>query len=575
MTRPDTNAVVENSGQAPGTGLPAHRSGKETMNKMRVRRAVGLASVGVLAAGLTVALPATSAHAAIDERPAALGAAWLAAQPVDGLVTVKSDWEGTVSEFTDQGLSLDVAFALDAVGGHDAVVTQIRDAVAAEVAAGRYIQGDEFDWEAPYEFKQVGHYSGATAKTLAAAVELGGAPTAFGGVDLVDRLEERVTTSGRLQDDSFFGDYANVIGQSFAVRGLNQTDSTAADAVTDFLLTQQCDNGGFRLDFDRDFPSAPGKDTACTDGGQADPDATSHALSALNSLDAPSADVLEALASGVAYLLSIQHVDGSFGGGTSTEGANANSTGLAGLALGKVGEGEAATAAAVWVRSHQLSGVDACEPGSGADAGAIAYNDTDLSTAAADGIGEFERGVFVRAAAQALPLLAIAPGAEADLALTGPSKHVAAGSVTEVTVAGLAPGERACVVGGKQAVTVTGDGTAAVTLPAGTGVRTLTLATADHDTSTTVSVLGKTKLTIKAKKAKVKKGKKNTIKVAGLVAGEKVKLKLRGKKVAAGKANAKGRFTVKIKVGKKTGKAKVKATGAFKNRKGTTSFRVR
>ena len=129
----------------------------------QVRRAVALAGAGALAAGLTLALPITAAHAATDARPAALGATWLAAQPVDGLVTVKSEFNGQVSEFVDQGLSIDVALALKAAGGQDVTVTEIRDAVAAEVAAGRYIQGDEYGFTEPFDFVQVGHYAGATA----------------------------------------------------------------------------------------------------------------------------------------------------------------------------------------------------------------------------------------------------------------------------------------------------------------------------------------------------------------------------------------------------------------------------
>ncbi|WP_110206067.1 prenyltransferase/squalene oxidase repeat-containing protein [Nocardioides daejeonensis] len=534
----------------------------------QVRRAVALAGAGALAAGLTLALPITAAHAATDARPAALGATWLAAQPVDGLVTVKSEFNGQVSEFVDQGLSIDVALALKAAGGQDATVTEIRDAVAAEVAAGRYIQGDEYGFTEPFDFVQVGHYAGATAKTLTAATELGADPRDFGGVDLVAALEARVTASGRIADDSSYGDYANVVGQSFAVRGLGATDSTATAAVTDFLLLQQCDNGGFRLNFNS-------QDAGCTDPAEATTDATSGALKALDSLDSSDPDVVAAIEEGTDYLLDLQKTDGSFGGGATTEGANANSTGLAGSVLAELGEDEAATRAAIWVRAHQLTGIDACEPGTGAEAGAIAYNDDDLTAAAQDGIGDLERGIYVRSAAQALPLLTLAPAAEGTLGVQGKNGYLAGGSRTAVTLTGVAAGERVCVVGGKAAVTATGPGTATVTLPASTGVRTLTLVTADDSAETTVSVLGKAKLKVKAAKAAVKKGKKNKVTVTGLAAGEKVKLKLGKKAVAKGTANAKGTFKAKVKAPKKAGKVKLQATGQFANRKGATTFRVR
>ncbi|WP_235734882.1 prenyltransferase/squalene oxidase repeat-containing protein, partial [Nocardioides alcanivorans] len=455
------------------------------MKTMHVRRAIGLAGAGVLAAGLTVALPMGAAQAEPDPQPAATGATWLATQPVDGLINVKNEYDGEVFEGVDQGLSLDVAFALNAVGGQGDTVTEILDAVAGEVEAGKYIQGDEYDWQEPYDFQQVGYYSGATAKTLTAAVELGGDPTSFGGVDLVDRLEELVTPSGRIEDDSFFGDYANVIGQSFAVRGLqgagDDASAAVADAVTEFLVLQQCDNGGFRLNFN-------GADAGCTDDADADPDATSNALVALSSIETPDAEVEAALADGTDYLLDIQKADGSFGGGTSTEESNSNSTGLAGSALAALGETEAATDAAAWVRAHQLTGLTTCEAGIGADAGAIAYNDADAAAAAKDGIGDLERGVFVRAAAQALPVLTLTPAAVGDLAVKGKAGFIQAGSATKVTVTGLAAGERACLTGGKAAVVVTGSGSATVTAKAGTGVRTLTLVTAgDATAQTTVS----------------------------------------------------------------------------------------
>ena len=87
--------------------------------------------------------------------------------------------------------------------------------------------------------------------------------------------------------------------------------------------------------------------------------------------------------------------------------------------------------------------------------------------------------------------------------------------------------------------------------------------------------LGTAELSVKSAKAQVKRNKRVKVTVKGLAAGEKVTLKVAGKKAAAGKAGAKGTFTAKVKVGRKTGKAKLKAVGQFKNRSGATTVKVK
>ena len=65
---------------------------------------------------------------------------------------------------------------------------------------------------------------GAKAATFARVA--GANPTSYGGVNLVTRLEERVSATapivGRIEDRSSFGDYANTLGQSYAVRALTE-----------------------------------------------------------------------------------------------------------------------------------------------------------------------------------------------------------------------------------------------------------------------------------------------------------------------------------------------------------------
>ncbi len=84
---------------------------------------------------------------------------------------------------------------------------------------------------------------------------------------------------------------------------------------------------------------------------------------------------------------------------------------------------------------------------------------------------------------------------------------------------------------------------------------------------------------MKAKKKKVEKGDRQTIKVKGLEAGERVVVRIRDKKVGSGVAKADGTFKAKVTIKKKLarpGRPKVVVTGEFKDlRKGTTYFRVR
>lgn len=498
----------------------------------RVRRALSLVGAGALTAGLTVALPAGAAHAATDPAPAAAGVAWLAAQRGDDGLLGASDVTST----------MDFAVGLVRTEQSPELVDELRaavDEVLAETIG------------APQDVNNNTKVAAATA-----FYSYVGDPRDASGVDLVSRLESHVDDATGQLTTAWGVDYFN---QSSAVLALDRSESHEAAAATEFLLDGRCADSGWGYD----------DGTAC----HPDADTTAVALIALSEqLD--DERVAAETAEAAAWLKTQQAADGSFGHTDFTP-YNANSTGLAGWALAQLGEADAARAAAVWVRAHQLTGVGPCEQAASSDAGAIAHNDADLAAAARDGIADFERSIFVRAAAQALPVLALAPAAEGELSLVGARGFVRAGSATKVTVTGVAPGERACLTGGKAAVTVTGSGQATVTTKAGTGVRTLTLATADGSATTTVSVLGKAKLKVKAAKKTVTKGKKVKVTVTGLAASEKVKVQLRGKKVAKGKANAKGKFAAKVKVGKKTGKAKLTAVGQFANRKGSAKIRVR
>ena len=121
-------------------------------------------------------------------------------------------------------------------------------------------------------------------------------PIDYGGANLVARLEERTADvpadptkepqaaafAGRIFDKSEFGNFANVVGQSYAVRELSLARSAEAAPARDFLLKQQCASGAFRLNFDK--ANVPNQ--SCTEGvvgSEADPDAT--ALAAINLIE--------------------------------------------------------------------------------------------------------------------------------------------------------------------------------------------------------------------------------------------------------------------------------------------------
>src|SRR3954465_637418 len=290
---------------------PAVCSGKETMHHSSLRRAGALLASGAVAvAGLTLGVPgAASAAAPVQTAQVQGGAQWLRSQLTRGVVH-----NPNFGGFDDLGLTVDFGLAMEAVG-EERDVTAIASTISRPANLGSYIgTGAE-------------KYAGATAKALLLAQAAGGTGRSFGGVALADRLQSLVgtqgATAGRIADQSAFGDFANVLGQSYAVSSLDAAGSPSASSATGFLVQQQCAAGWFRL-----FLSDPTAADQSCDGAAdatADVDATAVALMAL----LPQADdptVADDVAEAVAWLLSQQAANGSFGGGTPPEGANTNST---------------------------------------------------------------------------------------------------------------------------------------------------------------------------------------------------------------------------------------------------------
>jgi hypothetical protein len=292
----------------------------------------------------------------------------------------------------DYGLGVDVALALHAVDAEGDTVQAVSDQLAKHVT----------DYTSPGYGTVTS--AGSTAKAVVLAQAVGADPTSYGGQDLVTQLEDTVAdkgpAAGRIQDvldrhEANAADYANVVGQAYAVTALDAAQSDEAGAATDYLLAQQCKDGWFRLDFTKDVGAA---DQSCDGDPSSKPDldATAFAVRALAADD--SSEVAAHVDSAVAWLQQQQAEDGSFGAAT----PNSNSTGLAGTVLADAGETAAAEKAAGWVFGHQLADCPQVDP---SDVGAIAYDDAALQAAEKKGITTKSSDQFRRASSEALPAL--------------------------------------------------------------------------------------------------------------------------------------------------------------------------
>lgn len=519
-------------------------------------RRLGAALVApAIATGMLVAAPAAQAA---PNSYAYSAARWLSDQLTDGVV------HNEQYQFDDLGLSLDIFFALKDLDTRPADRSKIIAALAANPSA--YVGSGQ------------NVYAGATGKLASAVQQANGTSSAtVGGIDLIDRAEGRVVTTGpatgRANDafdpaDEYGGDYSNTIGQSWVVRALATADSELADETVGYLLAQQCGDGSFRGTL-ADAPCTTGNGTI---------DATAFALQALVVAKAKGqANLQDDIDDAVKWLLTQQSADGSF---LNDGGANTNSTGLAAATLKAAGQTGAAGSAASWIVSHQVTDAAAEDSALANELGAIAFDQTALSAAKGAGITVTTRDQWIRASAQA------AVGIDAQLpkgsvAVSAPTGFIAAGSTIAVSATGLSANEKftAEIVGSK-AVSGTANGTgvatANITLPGGTADRTVTVtgSRATRTGSTTVKVLGAKKLSISAKSS-IKKGKKQSIKISGLVAGEKVTIYVSNKRIKTATARTGGTYTLSFKPTGKAGKKTVKVVGQFTNRNGSKSFKVK
>jgi len=347
----------------------------------RARRTVG--AVAFLILGLALGLPAaataattaaTTGNAAAaapgtTTDPAKAAAGYLARQLVDGTHYV-FDFDGTTPDF---GLTADGVFGMAAARSSGTALTAATGWLAAN-AAGYIDPTGAFG----------GPFPGSYAKLALVAEVTGRDPHAFGGVDLVGKLAAlECPASGRadcaagetglFKNTTTDGGFPNIVTQALAVLALSRSDIPADHpdaAAVDFLVGQQCSNGG--------FPSLlPEPGAACV----SDVDGTAFAVQALVAAgrDTPAGTALD-------WLESVRQADGSFVGNNAP---NSNSTAVAVQAL-LAGDRDAA-ASIGWLRSRQVG----CT-GPPAQRGAVTYT------------GQYD-GNALRATTQATAALAAAP----------------------------------------------------------------------------------------------------------------------------------------------------------------------
>lgn len=530
------------------------------MNRI-IRPTMRRAAVGLAVPALGLSALAGSAPSYADPTPSGTaGSTWLSGQLQNGLLQIQG--------FPGYGQSIDAALSATEVGD-TGTATTIRNAVAADI--DDYISGDAFGDEGST-------YAGATAKALVLAQRTGGTPAAFGGVNLVQRLEAVVSgdaaTAGRIQDVSEFGDFANTIGQSFAVEGLTRTVSAKAKPASDFLVEQQCAAGFFRLSFSA--PDAPDQSCASDPAATPDTDVTAFAVLALATRPAD-ADAAAALDKAVAWLMRTRGANGGFGGGDLTEAANTNSTGLAASALGAACEVAAADGSADFVRSLQVDGGEA-GTALADEVGAIAYDPAALAAGRTAGITPESGDQWKFATAQATGALAWDDAAPATVSFGPTARFAKAGSRPRprLIVNGVAAGERVCVTSSGRGQAILGTGRplrVAATYQGRTATIGYGATTGPGRAERSITFLAPKKLRFKLK-AQTRQGRTQVVRVTSLEAGEKVRVYFRGRKVDTGVVRRNGTYVGRFEVTGPTGRAGVKVVGQFTTRTGISSFRV-
>lgn len=411
------------------------------------RTAAVALSTAALSAGVLAAPPATadvssalrSAKAGVktDSTPSTIAADWLTGELTNGLMVTSSG--------PDFGLTLDAGLGLASVPGREGGLATINTAFEPRV--------NEYVGDGTKE-----SYAGPLGKAAAFARAAGENPIDYGGTNLVARLEERTADvpadpikepqaaafAGRIFDKSEFGNHANVVGQSYAVRELTLARSAEAVAARDFLLKQQCASGAFRLNFEK--ANVPNQ--SCTDGAAgSEPDADATALAMINLIESHdrSAAVKTALDKASVWLADRQRNSGAIRSSGDGAQINTNTTAIGGYALGLMRNRDAALKAALWVRKNQPVDKYKCRTALTKDTGVVAFRKDRIKGASTTGIPADARDEWRRATAQAVLGLQFAPASDDTFRIVSVRKQARAGERVQFRVYGLAPSESACM----------------------------------------------------------------------------------------------------------------------------------
>lgn len=287
------------------------------------RRLAGSALAPIAAVALLTLVAAPASAAPPDD-----AATYLVSQLTDG-----DHYEGEFGP--EYGPTIDVALGLAAADGQGGALAAITAFMTTATATDAYVHGGEFD--APDAA-----YAGPAGKLGFFVSITGGDPRDVDGEDMLETLLALEGADGRFSDRSDFGDFSNVIGQSFAILSLTAAEGVepSEDAVQ-FLVDAQCADGSFALGFDGG---------ACT----GTPDTTGIAVQALNANDPGESASLSpareaALVAAARWLEQHREPDGSY----LLDGVpNVNSTGYG--ALGVLAAGLDASASADWLAGLQL-----------------------------------------------------------------------------------------------------------------------------------------------------------------------------------------------------------------------------
>ncbi|MEY2419292.1 MAG: hypothetical protein QOG90_1972, partial [Actinomycetota bacterium] len=300
---------------------------------LRTALAVGAGATLVLSAAIPANAAVTpSATRAVD---------WLEGQMTANghkLVSGFTDQDNHFQTFDDAGLTIDGLLGIASAGrGGDAEAQATATWVAGHI--DDYVTGQD-------PGKSL--YAGALGKAIVFTLIYDKDTNSIDGHDLEADLRGRMQPNGHFTDkatDFQSGDpvdYSNGIGDAIDVLALAGTDDGAPAAAVNYLLLQQCPNGGFRETLG---------DTKCTDDTKASADASSFALMALSVVD--ESDVVDAAVdAGVGYLDGAEGSSGAFKG---AGGDSANSTGLASSVLRGFGDAPRANKGAAFVKTVQLT----------------------------------------------------------------------------------------------------------------------------------------------------------------------------------------------------------------------------